>query len=56
MTKDKSDSKINSAKIIKIQESMIKKGGSNPKPSTPKPENVAPPSQKPKNSGSSNKN
>ncbi len=29
-----------------IQESMVKKGGRNPKPSTPKPENIIPPSQK----------
>ena len=31
-----------------IQESLVKKGGSSPKPSTPKPPNVTPPSQKPK--------
>jgi hypothetical protein len=30
-----------------IQESMVKKGGSNPKPATPKPVNVVPPPQKP---------
>ena len=39
-----------SEKRVNIQESMIKKGGSNPKPSTPKPENIVPPSQKPKGS------
>ena len=31
-----------------IQESMVKKGGSNPKPATPKPVDVVPPPQKPK--------
>lgn len=39
----------NPNEIVKnIQESMVKKGGSNPKPSTPKPENVVPPPQRPK--------
>ncbi len=38
------------AKIVKryIQESMEKRGGSNPRPKTPKPQNVKPPSQKKK--------
>lgn len=31
-----------------IQESMVKKGGSNPRPATPKPVNVVPPAQIPK--------
>lgn len=34
--------------VKNIQESKVKKGGSNPRPSTPKPENVVPPPQIPR--------